>query len=94
MSDNNEPDKQIENEKENKDGEVSEKSEEIEETEETEENEENEENENEEEDFTNPSRKKEDYYLRPRKAKPMINGDTLIMSLMNQVIVILILYLT
>jgi hypothetical protein len=69
MSDNNQPDKQIEKEKENKDGEVSKESEE------TEENEENEENENEEEevereviDFTKPSRTKE-YFLRPRNEK-------------------------
>jgi hypothetical protein len=62
MSDNNQPDKQIEKEKENKDCEVSEESEESEE------------NESEEEvvereviDFNRPLRTKEDYFLRPRK---------------------------
>jgi hypothetical protein len=64
MSDNNQPDKQIEKEKENKD---------CEDIEESEEGEEIEENESEEEviereviDFTKPKRKIEDYFLRPR----------------------------
>jgi hypothetical protein len=71
MSDNNESDKQIEKEKEKKDGEISEESEE---------NVENEENESEEEeiekeviDFTKPSRKIEDYLLRPHDRRLEFN---------------------
>jgi hypothetical protein len=72
MSDNNQPDKQIEKEKGNKDGEESEESEA---NEGSEENENEEEEEEEEEIFNIPIQRDLSDYSHPRKPKPELQPD-------------------